>query len=130
MFTQFSEILMRFAWTFGESLTRPHSYKINPFKVQMNLDIPNLEGNIDVESVENWAQQLKSYYYVNQLSEVKNITIASLKMSTSLHYWWEKLSTKMEKEGNPIDTWVNCFEYVRTHFYLTKYLEQQYKKWQ
>ena len=98
MFTQFSEILMRVASTSGESSTRPHSGKISPFKVKMNLDIPNLEGKIDAESIENWVQQLESYFAVNQLSEVEKITIASVKMSTSVHYWWENLSTKMDKE--------------------------------
>ena len=63
----------------------------------MNLDILNLEGNIDVESVDNWVDQLESYYAVNQLFEVEKITIASLNMSTSLHRWWENLSTNMEK---------------------------------
>ena len=48
----------------------------------MNLDIPNLEGNIDTEFVENWVQQLESYYFMIKLSEAKKITIASLKMST------------------------------------------------
>ena len=61
MFTQFSEILMRVTANSGESLTRPHSNKIIPFKVQMNLDIPNLEGNIDVESIDNWVQKNESY---------------------------------------------------------------------
>ena len=36
----------------------------------------------------------------------------------------------MEKEGNPIDTWVKFAEYVQKEFYPPKYLEQQYKKWQ
>ena len=107
-----------------------HFDKIIPFKVQMNLDILNLKGKIDTKSVSNWVQQLESHYFMNQLYEAKKITIASLKMSTSINYWWENLSTKMEKEGNPIDTWVNFFEYVRKEFYLTKYLEQHYKKWQ
>ena len=62
-----------------------HSDKISPFKVQMNLYIPNLEGKIAMESVDNWVQQLESYYSMNHLSEVENITSASLKMSTSLH---------------------------------------------
>ena len=61
------------------------------------MDIPNLEGKIGVESIDNWVQQLESYYVLNQLSEVEKITIASLKMSTSVHLWWENLSTKMEK---------------------------------
>ena len=95
----------------------------------MNLDIQNLEGKIDAESVDNWVKQLVYYYSVNQLSESEKISIASLKMSTSVHSWWETLSTKMEKEGDPIDTWVKFVEYVRKEFYPPKYLEQQYKKW-
>ena len=51
----------------------------------MNLDILNVEGKIDAESVDNWVQQLESYYVVNQLSKAENITIASLKMSTFIH---------------------------------------------
>ena len=112
MFDQFSEILMRFASTSRESSTSPHSDIISPFKVQMNLDILNLEGKIEAESVNNWVQQLESYYVVNQLSEAEKITIASLKMSTYVHCWWENLLTKMEKEEDPIDTWVKNFEYV------------------
>ena len=72
----------------------------------MNLDIPNLEGKINIESVDNWVQQLESYYSVNQLSEEGKIIIASLKMSTSAHCWWENLLTNMEKEDDPINTWV------------------------
>ena len=85
MFTQFSEILLRVIANSGESSTRPHSDKISPFKVQMNLDIENIKGKVDAKSIENWVQQLESYYFVNQLSKVENITIAYLNMSTSVH---------------------------------------------
>ena len=85
MFIQISEIIIRVNSNSRESLTRTYFDKIIPFKVKMNLYIPNLEGNIDVESVNNWVQQLESYYSVNQLFEVENITIASLKMSTYLY---------------------------------------------
>ena len=66
-------------------MTQTHSDKINPFKVKMNLDIPNLEGKIETKFVDNWVQQLEYYYIVNQLSEAEKITIASLKMSTFVH---------------------------------------------
>ena len=95
----------------------------------MNIDILNLEGKIDVESVDNWVKQLESYYTVNQLYEAEKITIASLKISTSIHCWWKNLSTKIEKKEDPINTWVKFVEYVRKGFYPPKYLEQQYKKW-
>ena len=124
MFSQFSEILLKVTANSMESSTQSHYDKIITFKVKMNLDIPNLEGNIDRESVDNWVQQLESYFVVNQLSEEKNITIASLNMSTFIHCWWENLSTKMEKEEDPIDTWVKFVEYVLKEFYPPKYLEQ------
>ena len=89
----------------------------------MNLDIPNLEGNIDVESVNNWVQQLESHYSVNQLSEAEKITIASLEMTTSVHCWLENLLTKMEQEGDPIDTWDKIVSYVRKESYPPKYIE-------
>ena len=90
----------------------------------MNLDILNLEGNIDAEFTDNWVQQLESYYSVNQLFEAEKITIATLKMLTSVHCWWENLSKKLEKEGDPIDTWVKFVEHIRKEFYLPKYIEQ------
>ena len=95
----------------------------------MNLDIPNLEGKIHIEFVDNWVQQLESYYSLNQLSKAENITMESLKIPTSIHCWWENLSINMEKKDDPINTWVKFVEYVRKEFYPPKYLEQQYKKW-
>ena len=85
MFSHFSEILMQVTLNYGESLMRPHSDKIIPFKVQMNMDILNLEDMIDAESVDNWVQQLESYYAVNQLSKAEKITISSLKMTTFVY---------------------------------------------
>ena len=52
-----------------------------------------------------------AFHYASKL-EAKNIIIASLKMSTSVHCWWENLSIKMEKDEDPIDTWVKFVEYV------------------
>ena len=89
----------------------------------MNLDILNIEGNIDAKSVDNCVQQFESYYSMNQISEAEKIIIASLKMSNSVHYGWENLSTNMEKEEDPIDTREKFFKYVK-EFYLPKYIEQ------
>ena len=61
MFAQFSEILMRLTLNSKESSMRHNSDKIIPFKVKMNLDIPNLEVKIDMKSIDNWVQKLESY---------------------------------------------------------------------
>lgn len=62
MYEHFNEILARLTSSFGSTLvsnsTRNAFDKASPFKVQMNLDIPNLEGKIDAEFVDNCVQQL------------------------------------------------------------------------
>ena len=129
MFTKFSKILMQFSLTSRESSTRSHSNKIIPLKVKMNLDILNIECNIEVESFDNWVRQLESYYSVNRFSKAEKITIASSNTSTSVHCWWENLSTYMEWEGDPIDTWHKFVAYIWKELYSANYIEQQYKKW-
>ena len=71
--------------------------KVIPFNVQMNLDILNLEGNIDVEYVDKLIQKLETYFCANQLSEDEKVIIAYMKMLTSIHYWWKNISTKWKK---------------------------------
>ena len=90
----------------------------------MNLDISNLEGNIGAESVDNWVQKMESYYSPNQLSKDENITITSLKMSTFMHWWWENLSTKKEKDEEPLDTSEKFVKCIWKEVYLHKYIEK------
>ena len=51
MFAQFSDILMRVTSNSRESSMQHHYDKIIPFKVQVNLYMPNLEGKINVKSL-------------------------------------------------------------------------------
>ena len=108
IYEHFNEILTQLTSSLGLALiSNPMRFsfdRIFPFKVQMNLAIPNLEGKIDAEFMDNQIQQLKSYFFVNQLFEVEKVTIASLKMLISIHYWWENILTNEEEEGHPIDT--------------------------
>ena len=82
MCDHFNEILV---YSFGStSVSNPERNafdKIIPFKVKIKLDILKLEGNIDTPVIDNWIQQLESYFYENQLFEVEKVTIESLNMS-------------------------------------------------
>ena len=40
----------------------------NPFKVQVNFDIPLFEGNIDADTLDNWLNVLEGYFYVHKFS--------------------------------------------------------------
>ena len=101
MYEHFNEVFVRFTSSLGLNSVsdQPRSTfdKVSPFKVQINLDLPNLEGKIYVDSVDDWIQQLECHFFVNQLSKAEKVTIASLKMLTSMHCQWENLLNKREK---------------------------------
>ena len=44
---------------------------LNPFKVQVNFDIPLFEGKIDADALEKWMSLLEGYFYVQKNSMVK-----------------------------------------------------------
>ena len=38
----------------------------NPFKVQVNFDIPLFEGNIDAHALEKWLSLLEGYFSIQK----------------------------------------------------------------
>ena len=63
-----------------------------PFKVQMKLKIPNLQGKVDADAPYIQIRQLESYFIANDLIDGDKVTIATLKMSTIVHYWQDNLN--------------------------------------
>ena len=52
----------------------------NPFKVQVNFDIPLFEGLIDVDVVDKWLNMIEGYFLVHNVSNRENITFSLLKV--------------------------------------------------
>ena len=50
-----------------------------PFKVQVNFDIPNFEGKVNTEAVDNWLAKLERYFSVNNFSDAEKNYIFSPK---------------------------------------------------
>ena len=51
----------------------------NPFKVQVNFDIPLFEGKIDADALDNWLNVLEGYFSVHNFFDREKITFAILK---------------------------------------------------
>ena len=54
----------------------------NPFKVQVNFDIPLFEGNIYVDSLDKWLSVLEGYFSFQTNFDDENITFTLLKSLT------------------------------------------------
>ena len=51
---------------------------VNPFKVQVNFDIPLFEGKIDANALKEWLSLLEDYFSVQKISDSGNITFTLL----------------------------------------------------
>jgi hypothetical protein len=60
-----------------------------PFKVQINIDIPIFEGQIDVDVVDKWLNLLEGYFSVHNFLNRENITFALLKAILHVKDWWK-----------------------------------------
>jgi hypothetical protein len=65
-----------------------------PFKVQINIDIPIFEGQIDADVVDKWLNILEGYFSVHNFSNREKITFALLKAITHVKDWWETFCEK------------------------------------
>ena len=96
MMDSFAQILLRMLAV--ASASSMSSRFANPFKVQVNFDIPLFEGQIDVDALDNWLNVLEGYFSVHNFSNREKITFALLKAVPHVQNWWgtywEKISSK------------------------------------
>jgi hypothetical protein len=90
MMEKFSQILQRLPMVVvEESLTRNHFISATPFKVQVNFDIPLVEGQIYADAIEKWLNLLEGYYFIQKTIDIEKITFVLLKSLPHIKSWWE-----------------------------------------
>jgi hypothetical protein len=94
MMDSFTQILQRVP----TCNTSSSSGGTNPFKVQINSDIPIFEGQIDTNSIYKWLNLIEGYFSVHNFSNRENITFALLKVVPHVKDWWETFYEKKEIE--------------------------------
>ena len=87
MMDSFTQILLRMPTVASASSTSSRFGDATPFKVQVNLDIPLFEGNIDVDALDNWLNVLEGYLSVHNFFDREKITFVLLKAVPHLRNW-------------------------------------------
>jgi hypothetical protein len=88
MMDNFSQILQRMP--IGDTSTsNNHSGGATPFKVQVKLDIPIFEGQIDENVVDRWLNLLEGYLSVHEFFDRERIMFSLLKATPHVKDWWE-----------------------------------------
>ena len=66
----------------------------NPFKVQINFDIPLFKGPIDADAIDKWLNLLEGYFLVHNFSDREKIIFVLLKVVPHVKDWWDTYSEK------------------------------------
>ena len=88
MMDSFAQILLRMLTAASTSSKSSGLGDANPFKVQVNFDIPLFEGKIDVDALNNWLNVLEGYFFVHNFFDRENITFVLLKEVPHVQDFW------------------------------------------
>jgi len=101
MMDNFSQILQQLPTSDASSSTN-HFGGITPFKVQVNFDIPILEGQIDIDDVDKWLNLLEGYFSIHDFSNQEKITFSLLKAAIYVKDWWETYCEQKDKRESSL----------------------------
>ena len=134
MLQQFTQILQQLQVGNHASSSANQSFGApTPFKVQVNFDIPIFEGKINSDAVENWLDQLTSYFSVNQFTDKEKITFSLLKSSLAVKNWWGVYKNGLERDELGITeepTWNDFVDAIKEEYYPVGAYDDLYIQWQ
>jgi hypothetical protein len=123
------QILRRLPTGNASSLSRG----TNPFKVQINFDIPIFQGQIDADVVDKWLNLLEGYFSIHKFSNRKNVTFALLKVVPHVKDRSKNFCDQKETEEPSlfiVVTTSECFrDVIKEQYYPIESYDDLYTKW-
>jgi hypothetical protein len=105
----------------------------DPFKVQINFDIPIFEGHIDDDVVYKWLNLLEGYFSIHKFLNREKITFPLLKVIPHVKDWWETFCEQKEIEETSLfsvtATWESFRDVIKEQYYLVESYDDLYTKW-
>jgi len=133
MMESFSRILQRLLITTCEYSSRNHFGGTNPFKIQVNFDIPTFEGQIYANGLEKLLNLLEGYLFVHNFSNRENIVFSLLKVVPYVQHWMEIYFEQKSIEESRIfgakATWNYFLDAIKEQYYLVGNYNDKYMRW-
>ena len=115
--------------TSATSTARKHSHKhkhdMPLLKLDVKIELPMYDGEINVERLDNWIRQMEVYCSVQQIKdEATQIKLASLRLAGTTLIWWKsKLKNGTQQVGNVFPSSKVFVSTLRKQFYPLGYKE-------
>jgi hypothetical protein len=97
-----------------------------PIKLDAKIDLPAYDGSIDGEKLDNWIDQLESYFAIYAYDDARRLAIARLKLTSHALVWW---NSYLRTHGSVGLLWEEFTELLREQFYPVGYEEERWHKW-
>ncbi|OMO60967.1 hypothetical protein CCACVL1_23781 [Corchorus capsularis] len=79
---------------------------VESFKMEVRIEIPIYDGELDPEKLNRWIKQLEVYFSTKPYTNQQKISFARLRLGNHAVTWWESFNSGLEAEGMaPIQTW-------------------------
>ena len=95
-------------------------------KVDFKVEIPNYDGTVDVEKLDDWIDRLETYFSLGEYSSREKIKASTLKLSKHALTWWKSYKRKVNYSEV---TWKTFKELLKKQFYPVGFLEQRWSSW-
>jgi len=132
MMDNFAQILQRLPRS-DALASNSFSGNATPFKVQVNFEIPILEGQIDASAVDKWLNLLEGYFSVYEFSSQEKIVFALLKAAPHVKDWWETYCEQKDENTDSLfsaaPTWNSFRDAIKEQYCPVETYEDEYIKW-
>ena len=97
-----------------------------PVRVDAKVELPVYDGSIDGEKLDNWIDQLESYFSLYGYDDMQRIAFARLKLASHALIWW---NSHLRTRGSGGLTWTAFKVLLKEQFYPVGYDEERWRRW-
>ncbi|PKU78260.1 hypothetical protein MA16_Dca025557 [Dendrobium catenatum] len=119
---------------------RPHQEPVehdNPWRdndaqllKNIRIDAPTYDGTLDPQVFLDWLKSMDSYFKWYNISEVKKVRFAEMKLTGRANLYWTNLENMRESRGeHPISDWRTMKQELRKKYLPPSYYPKLLDKW-
>ena len=101
-------------------------------KLDVKLELPNFDGEVNAQKLDNWIRKLEFYLRIQNFhDEETKIQLASLRMEGTTLVWWEvKTKEEIKKYGKIILSWSDLIFAMKQQFFPLAHMQKAIMDWQ
>ena len=101
---------------------RNFNYNRHDDEFNLKVDIPNFNGDFDIEGVLNWLTEVYRLFEYTELPEDKNVKFFDYWLEGRALVWWDRFREMRMREGHgPVQTWRRMKQLLRGRFLPPNY---------